>query len=641
MGKKLSEQEFKELVQKMMLQELKSKPLKEFDDEDEDNLGIYSGDFNIDDFEGAAQNAAMQDIGSDFVPLGKSQFEKNMDPEEFKADLKRQNLKLPNDKKELDNIAKMMNKKNAHEKKFGAGSLNETGDWSDEFEEGPQPGDLEYHYEEPVVHKGIGSFNDIDWQVLYETLIYNEEYVKTGKVKDAPNYIGANIRDIIDGFGMSKEELKLLEDYDVISLGTFPELANDSLKDYNTFFTAAKEAWEKGPIVYNDNSDETPYMRGAEGHDLIGEDEETMTFDFDTKSLYSFLKDAMYIFKEGSASHYNYAEAAKVLEEELLKEFKIAKRIFYEGNVNLDSKIDRPKDAEGQPITLKSRVKDVETKNIGHVVRFGVDDNGKQTVHVHWFGIVPQTLPKSITYPEKIVVRDENRIVRETEIEESSIRSHANGKGQNKKPGNFPQTLKRVGLKENLDQAVSTDDEVFLVIDNNFNRSHYPDLIGKTFSDAPAYAQVKVISPESVEVEKAIKYDDNEEVSQPVQENEFNRAELQHHGEQELADLDAEAKKYVPQNLQQYLEQYSFEMGNVDADTGSFEYSYKLRVKKQADETLQAFESWLKEEADGDLNSMTAAGPGKPYRVINLFTVLEKGTGDWIVSVHVRGGFDI
>lgn len=95
-------------------------------DNENDDLGMFGGAFDSDEFEGDAMKAAMADMGDDFVPLGKSKFEKNINPEELKADLERQNLNLPSDEKELASIQSMMDRKKTHEKNFGAGSLNES-----------------------------------------------------------------------------------------------------------------------------------------------------------------------------------------------------------------------------------------------------------------------------------------------------------------------------------------------------------------------------------------------------------------------------------------------------------------------------------------------------------------------------------
>ncbi len=161
-----------------------------------------------------------------------------------------------------------------------------------------------------------------------------------------------------------------------------------------------------------------------------------------------------------------------------------------------------------------------------------------------------------------------------TEMDESNIRSHANGRGQNKKPSNFPKEFKRDALKEGvMDTIKSTlkgispeqkeynkknnlpldwdgtkagyhefitnkkhtkgtnetfeideeydfnreeieahdkkafeeemDKEIFYVVDNDFNKAHYPDLIGKTFENPPGYAQVKVVKQGDIELKES------------------------------------------------------------------------------------------------------------------------------------------
>lgn len=143
------------------------------------------------------------------------------------------------------------------------------------------------------------------------------------------------------------------------------------------------------------------------------------------------------------------------------------------------SKIDRPTDAEGQPITTRARVEDLNTKAIGRVVRFGSDEKGVQTVHVDWTQNFGGPIPTTVTYPKSIVVRDEQRIVREEEIEEGLGHSHTMGRGENVKPANYPQTLKRVGMNESFDAAKILQEvnysipkglQCFLV-ENSFNKT--------------------------------------------------------------------------------------------------------------------------------------------------------------------------
>lgn len=438
-----------------------------FDDEDE--LGMFSGDFDADEFEGEAMKAAMADIGSEFVPLGKSKFEKNLDPEEFKADLKRQNLKLPKDKEELEKIQRTLDVKKKHEKQFGAGSMNE---------------------------------------------------------------------------------------------------------EYN----------------------------------------------FDMSNLYRFLKDALYFCESEGL---DYAQTAKVVEEALKQNFEITKKMD-EGYVNPDTKIDRPKDAEGQPLTLNTRVEDLETGAVGRIERFGVNDKGELNVHVNWMGSnFGQPVPSYKVSPKSIVARDRNRIVREEEIEESTIRSHANGRGQNIKPGNYPRNLKRAGLREGLESAEieEKEDEVFLVIDNAFNRTHYPDLIGKTYPDAPpAYAQGKVVKSSEVEVESKKRYD--ESVEEDYSADDFRRAEIEFHNQEAQEELTSKIKELVPEELQKFIEPHSITTNAGIKKAYATYYSFELSIPKQADETLVDIEKYIREE----LNM---------YQNVELYTELEKITNNWIIKVKI------
>lgn len=106
--------------------ELLNKQINEhFDDEELPDMYTH---FDPDEFSGDAMKAAQHDIeasGEKFTPLGQHKYEKGMNPDEFKANISRAQLDLPNDKKHLDNIRQFQQMKSTHEKKFGHGSLNE------------------------------------------------------------------------------------------------------------------------------------------------------------------------------------------------------------------------------------------------------------------------------------------------------------------------------------------------------------------------------------------------------------------------------------------------------------------------------------------------------------------------------------
>ncbi len=234
-------------------------------------------------------------------------------------------------------------------------------------------------------------------------------------------------------------------------------------------------------------------------------------------------------------------------------EIKSQEKLFGAGSINEEPiKMEKPLGANGKPMGFRTRVVDTETGSSGHVLRFGIDDNGKQTVHVEWIQNFGGPIPKTITYPEKVNVEDAGRIVRkEEEIEEGMGQSYAIGRGENLKPSNYPETLQREGIQENLDHAVAgNSDEVFLVIDNAFNRSHYPDMVGQTFVDAPAYAQVKVVRLADVEKEKKIKYDEPTEAGVPLAETDFDYSaeERGYHDKEEHKNIESFVGKKIKIN---------------------------------------------------------------------------------------------
>jgi hypothetical protein len=552
MSKELNSSQFRNLIRGL----LKEGKLKEED------LGIWN-DFDEVEFDTNALAAAKADIqsaGEKFTPLGQSKFEKNLDPKQFKADLNKAKLDLPNDKAELDNIARMMNTKKKHEKRFGAGSLNETGEWSDDEEGLAWIESLKHELELIQSELNLGIKMSIDdvrgfdkYQGPFAEITINGDHYKVWTNEDRGLWV--------DNFPIDNRSSKGNKP----GFEGFPDQVADAInKHYSS--PGSKPKFDMMDFM-NENGEEFENLTAK-------------NWGFNTKDLYNFLKSAMAEFMEGD-SHLNYAEAAMVLESELEKHFNIAKKA---NEITEDpekaktamgsGKILRPKDAEGTDITLKARVEDVDTGTAGRVIRFGVDENGNQTVHVDWIYSFGDAIVKSETYPKKIVVRDDNRIVRENQTIDSSLaefakaqeeanywvyknntgdlnpqelellhkaterteeladvldvekfdyvaiqklidgfarqrndegyleynknseqefeagfnkdleegggHSHTIGQGENKKPGNYPETLKRAGLNESEE-----DDTVFLVTNTSFNRAHHKDLIGKIFESAP------------------------------------------------------------------------------------------------------------------------------------------------------------
>jgi len=119
----------------------------------------------------------------------------------------------------------------------GYGEANES---NDEFNEGPQPGDPEYHYPGPNTKiTGIGKFNNIEWKMLHDTLLANMEPETVFKY---------NQYDIInDEEGLlTKEEFNLLLENDIIDIEKLlPIITNTDYLNYDNFYNACQNLWPK------------------------------------------------------------------------------------------------------------------------------------------------------------------------------------------------------------------------------------------------------------------------------------------------------------------------------------------------------------------------------------------------------------
>jgi hypothetical protein len=118
------------------------------------------------------------------------------------------------------------------------------------------------YFQKPQQPKGMGKFENIDWRVLFDTLIDNY-YVATGKKTDS---IGANYGDLTDYDGMmSPEELQHLEDFGLVEkMGAFPVIG-DKYGNFDAFYNKAKEIWNReAPITQSGNDSEAPFLRGNE-----------------------------------------------------------------------------------------------------------------------------------------------------------------------------------------------------------------------------------------------------------------------------------------------------------------------------------------------------------------------------------------
>jgi len=113
----------------------------------------------------------------------------------------------------------------------------------------------------PKPLQGIGKFENIDWRVLFDTLVDNDN-----KINGESDSIGANVGDLTDYDGLlSNDELNKLIDFGIIEIvNSFPIL-DESITDFNVFYNKSKEIWNKEmPYQQNNNDNESPFLRGRE-----------------------------------------------------------------------------------------------------------------------------------------------------------------------------------------------------------------------------------------------------------------------------------------------------------------------------------------------------------------------------------------
>jgi predicted transcriptional regulator len=456
------EKELRNSIRKMI--EENAKKLKEsFDDEDEDNLGIFSDYDEEEAFGGEAMKAAMADIKSsegEFEPLGKSQFEKNLDVDQLKSDLNLAKLNLPSEKEKLKPLKKALDARFKQEKMFGKGSMNESHkiDVSDPLidklkENGFNPGLMPW-----------GSVEiDIDTPHGKETISYHKAQITSDSgtenlytanlLWDSPFEGGGVEREMNVFFGTLEDAIKFAKD---------KKAAHDAEMEKMPKTTFTPTEPEKGPKVVGKidltGMDTKRFEEGTEEVNTIPEKIlNYMYYSFgahfgDADEIEINAGDKYGVGKQmvrnvGAPSYNSDDKTMDIPIDFTYNEMDERSTIFKvpyfvwkkvkegtwkgkpqgrftqsielnEGHVNPDSKIDRPKDAEGQPITLKARVEHLKSGTPGRVVRFVIGDDGKINVKVDWIQnslMGMKLLP--VVPATDIVVRDSTRVVREEEGE--------------------------------------------------------------------------------------------------------------------------------------------------------------------------------------------------------------------------------
>lgn len=143
--------------------------------------------------------------------------------------------------------------------------------FDDDFDEGPQPGDAEYHHSRNQgIPQGRGNFTDIDWQVFYETLIANKETLEQNAGLAGNGYMPSNKSDLTDSMDgmMSIEAYDHLEENGLINDEQGLPILGDAVQaqDWQSFKQLVLSIWDE-PSERIDHSPSTLRYRDDGGTD--------------------------------------------------------------------------------------------------------------------------------------------------------------------------------------------------------------------------------------------------------------------------------------------------------------------------------------------------------------------------------------
>jgi len=257
--------ELKKVIHQEVMKEFSKEEITEndfdFSEENNDEVPEEYQEFDAFEFHGSAKDAAKEDIekeGGSFEDIGKSKFEKGKTEKDFANDLSTTNLRLPSEEKEIEKIQKDLDKNKDQNK----------------------------------------SLKDLGTKMNGPTISLNE---------DDDNYMTPqNLRNI------ESDAKYLLTKID--SKSNIDDWVEDKISKVSENMRSISYFYKGKEKESNESLNESKRNKKLIG--IITEE-----YDFDTTSLYKFLKDALYQL-EGK----DYAETAQILEEELNKTFKIIKK---------------------------------------------------------------------------------------------------------------------------------------------------------------------------------------------------------------------------------------------------------------------------------------------------------------------------
>lgn len=165
------------------------------------------------------------------------------------------------------------------------------------------------YFQKPQQPQGMGKFENIDWRVLYDTLIDNY-----GVAKGTSTNIGANYGDLTDHEGMlSLDELKHLEEFGLVQkMGAFPVIG-DANMDFQTFYNKAKEIWnQEAPARLAGDDSEAPFLRGNEPMSE-NDDYDFPNRKYTNENLYEYVLEIMQTFRGYANTRQNSVLKAEIL----------------------------------------------------------------------------------------------------------------------------------------------------------------------------------------------------------------------------------------------------------------------------------------------------------------------------------------
>jgi len=431
------------------------------------------GHFDEFEFDNNAKQAAIADIkgsGEDFEELGTSKFEKDPEfKEKFKSALKQTNLGLSSDEKEVERLAQAIKNKKSHEKKFGVGSMNEN-----ELPHGDHPDG--FTFDTTSLYKYL---KDALWQLK------NYDYSVAAEVLEA-----AMNRD----FDINKKGISAFS----VNEADFPELMKQFKDNMEKEMTPKEPSNETPEEKQKRISVELARLKAKEKERQKEAGEDTME-------------------ESNIRSHAN-GRGQNLKPKNYPKPFKRdALREGFEEN--------KIKDAEMLFAKLQDEANYLIYKKINHKIT-GLEDRKLEKLNREiekmgdeYLGVLDFNYIKKyemmfakqrndedyIDYLESAEADFEHGFNNsdELEIDESELKSE---------DYDFAGEERAFHNKQNFEDEMNQ--EVYFVVDNDFNKAHYLDLIGQTFEEPPAYAQVKLIKKgESIDTPRTLGDNDVQEDS--------------------------------------------------------------------------------------------------------------------------------